>query len=247
MYYDFGTSRVKIFGTRNPAAAEIGMLRYMYYSVCMVYMYNVYIYTYIYVCVCVYGHTHTHSTHWGWMTQICVGNLTIIGSDNGLSPERHQAIIWTNAGILWIWPLGTNFSKISIDILTLPLLKKHLKGSSATWNGGHLSRPQMCWNNQHEFVSFYLMKPQFQRHRNCLAQMIYYVLSYIFPGMFNTMNTNIFFVCLFVCFTHEFLTSVGNVNVCMKYCSVYVTKNDMINKCNQTYNWLKPSDVYVRQ
>ena len=22
------------------------------------------------------------------------------GSDNGLSPDRHQAIIWTNAGIL---------------------------------------------------------------------------------------------------------------------------------------------------
>ena len=40
---------------------------------------------------------------------ICVGNLTIIGSDNGLSPGRRQAIIWTNAGILLIGPLGTNF------------------------------------------------------------------------------------------------------------------------------------------
>ena len=29
---------------------------------------------------------------------ICVSKLTIIGSDNGLSPGRHQAIIWTNAG-----------------------------------------------------------------------------------------------------------------------------------------------------
>ena len=25
--------------------------------------------------------------------------LTIIGSDNGLAPGQHQAIIWTNAGI----------------------------------------------------------------------------------------------------------------------------------------------------
>ena len=25
-------------------------------------------------------------------------NLAIIGSDNGLSPIRHQAIIWSNAG-----------------------------------------------------------------------------------------------------------------------------------------------------
>ena len=35
------------------------------------------------------------------------GNLTIIGSDNGLSPGRRQAITWTNAGILLIGPLGT--------------------------------------------------------------------------------------------------------------------------------------------
>ena len=28
---------------------------------------------------------------------ICVSKLTIIGSENGLSPGRRQAIIWTNA------------------------------------------------------------------------------------------------------------------------------------------------------
>ena len=31
---------------------------------------------------------------------ICVGNLAIIGSDNGLSPGWGQVTIWTNAGIL---------------------------------------------------------------------------------------------------------------------------------------------------
>ena len=45
-------------------------------------------------------------THWGGVTHICVSKLTIIGSDNGLSPGRRQAIIWTNAGILLIRPLG---------------------------------------------------------------------------------------------------------------------------------------------
>ena len=45
------------------------------------------------------------------MTHICAGNLTITGSDNG----RHQAIIRTNAGMLLIGPLGTNFSEILID------------------------------------------------------------------------------------------------------------------------------------
>ena len=38
------------------------------------------------------------------MTHLCVGKLTIIGSDNGMSPERRQAIIWTNTGIVLIWP-----------------------------------------------------------------------------------------------------------------------------------------------
>ena len=51
---------------------------------------------------------------WGRVTHICVDNLTSIGSDNGLSPGRLQAIIWTNAGILLIGPLWTNFSEILI-------------------------------------------------------------------------------------------------------------------------------------
>ena len=65
------------------------------------------------------------------MTHICVGKLTIIGSDNGLSPARRQAIIWTNAGILLIGPLRTNFSEILIEIQTFSLKKIGLKMSSA--------------------------------------------------------------------------------------------------------------------
>ena len=61
---------------------------------------------------------------------IFVVNLAIIGSDNGLSPGRRQAIIWTNDGILLIGPLGTNFSEISIEIHTFSFKKMHLKMSS---------------------------------------------------------------------------------------------------------------------
>ena len=70
-------------------------------------------------------------THWGRVTHICVDKLTIIGSDNGLTPDRRQAIIWTNAGILLIGPLGTNFSEILIEILIFSLKKMRLKVSSA--------------------------------------------------------------------------------------------------------------------
>ena len=54
-------------------------------------------------------------THWGGVTHICVGKLTIIVSDNVLFPEWRQAIIWTNAGIVIIGALGrTNSSEILI-------------------------------------------------------------------------------------------------------------------------------------
>ena len=72
-------------------------------------------------------------THWGRVTHICVSDLTIISSDNGLSPGRRQAIIWTNTGILLIGPSGTNFSEIVIGIQTFSFKKMHLKMSSAKW------------------------------------------------------------------------------------------------------------------
>ena len=72
-----------------------------------------------------------YQTHWGRVTHICVSKLTIIGSDNGLSLDRRQAIIWTNTGLLLIGPLGTNFSEILIKILTFSFKKMRLKVSSA--------------------------------------------------------------------------------------------------------------------
>ena len=55
-------------------------------------------------CIAV-GMTGWTLIHQGRATLMYVGNLTIIVADNGLSPDRRQAIIWTNAGILLIGPL----------------------------------------------------------------------------------------------------------------------------------------------
>ena len=63
-------------------------------------------------------------THWGRVTHICARKLTIIVLDNGLSPGRHQAIIWTNVGILLIGPLATNLNEILIEIYIF-LFKKN--------------------------------------------------------------------------------------------------------------------------
>ena len=72
-------------------------------------------------------------THWGRTTHICISKLTIIGSDNGLSPGWRQAIIWTNAGILLIGTIGTDFSEIPSEIHTFSFKKIRLKTSSAKW------------------------------------------------------------------------------------------------------------------
>ena len=94
-----------------------------------------------------YSHVHTHicvvsnrsrtieriPAHWGRVTHICISKLVIIASDNGLSPGRRQAIIWTSVGIFLIKPLGTNFSEILIVIITLSFTKMRLKVSSAKW------------------------------------------------------------------------------------------------------------------
>ena len=64
---------------------------------------------------------------------ICFSKLAIIGSHDGLSPSRRQAIIYTNAGILLIKPLGTNFSEILIAIYTFSFKKMYLKTSFRKW------------------------------------------------------------------------------------------------------------------
>ena len=70
-------------------------------------------------------------SHWGRVMHICVSELTIIGSDNGLTPGRRQAIIWPNVWIALIGPSGTNYSEILIAINIFSFKKIHLKMSSA--------------------------------------------------------------------------------------------------------------------
>ena len=82
--------------------------------------------------ICIWNFYH-FLTHWGRVTHICISNLALIGSDNGLSPGQRQAIISTNAEILLIGHLGTNFDEILIEIRTFSFNKMHLKLLSAKW------------------------------------------------------------------------------------------------------------------
>ena len=101
---------------------------------------------------------HNSLTHWCRVIHICIGNLTITGSDNGFALARRRAIIWTNAGILLIGPLGTKFSDILIAIHTFSFKKMHFKLSSAKWQPFRLgldmlNRPQITRSHPHVYNS----------------------------------------------------------------------------------------------
>ena len=116
-------------------------------------------------------------THWGRVTHICIGELTIIVSDNGLSPGRRQAIIWTNAGILLIGPYGTNFSEILIEILTFSFTKMSLKVSSAKW------RPSCLGLN--------VLNTQCVRKFRCWTPNVFFVYSLSFSTHINSISLKI--------------------------------------------------------
>ena len=81
--------------------------------------------------------------HWGRVTHIWVSK---IGSDNGLSPERRQAIIWTSVGMLLIGPLGTNFSEILIEIYTFSFTKMQWRHNGHDSVSNH--QPHGCFLNR---------------------------------------------------------------------------------------------------
>ena len=75
---------------------------------------------------------------------VSVGKLTTIGSNNGLSPGRRQTIIWTNVGILLIWPL--TLWKTSVKCLSKFI---HFHSRKCVWksrlqNGDHFASASMC-------------------------------------------------------------------------------------------------------
>ena len=71
-------------------------------------------------------------TQWGrWVSIHTSIPSVIIGSDNGMSPARCQAIIWTNAALLSIRPWGIKVSEFVIESETFSFKNMRLKISSA--------------------------------------------------------------------------------------------------------------------
>ena len=84
--------------------------------------------------------------HWEhWFGEALQGPSlrTRIGSDNGLLPIWHQAVNWTNAGLLLIWSLDINFSEILVKIQNFLFMKKYSK--CCLWNGSHVIQGEISW------------------------------------------------------------------------------------------------------
>ena len=110
------------------------------------------------------------SSHSGRVTHICVDNLTITGSNYGLSPGRRQAIIWTNARILLIGPLGTSFSEILIAIATFSFKNMHC--ICRLENGGHFVSASMCLYSNLHYVYGNLLY-EYMVKKNSISQHIW--------------------------------------------------------------------------
>ena len=75
--------------------------------------------------------THICVTWPQWVNQLLLyGIRPTMGSDNGMSPGQCKVIIWTNAWILLIVPLGTSFNEILIKTHTFSFKRIYLKMSS---------------------------------------------------------------------------------------------------------------------
>ena len=61
-------------------------------------------------------HMSVSCPHLGQVMYASVEN-TIIGLGNGLWPVWHQAIIWISDGLFSIGPLGTSFSKFTLQFV----------------------------------------------------------------------------------------------------------------------------------
>ena len=120
-----GTNMGPIWGRQDPGGPHVGCMNFAIWAET-----NIIYFPIIHYCL----RQQTGQNQWNQyvadLLHICVHKITIIGPDNnGLSLGQHQAIIWSNAGILLIQTIGTNFTEILSEIHTFSFKKMHLKMS----------------------------------------------------------------------------------------------------------------------
>ena len=87
--------------------------------------------------------TNLRLTHWGRVTHICVGKLSIIGSDNGLSPGRRQAIIWKKCSNIVNWTLR-NKVQWNLNPNSYIFIQENVSEKYRLESSGHFVSASMC-------------------------------------------------------------------------------------------------------
>ena len=179
-------------------------------------------------------------THWGRVTHICVSKLKQKHwFNNGLSPGRRQSIIWDNAGILFIWPPGTNFSELLIAIHTFSSKKMHWNMSSGNltailsrpwYVNGKLKSAQVmacCWSSckWHKIyfaIKLIIAKSSSPDHIDSPFSYLWYLVSWLCL-LFVAFS----YLCSLKLYCTGFCKSLWNmrkkvwsVNICISYCKM---------------------------
>ena len=145
-------------------------------------------------------------THWGWVMHICVNKLTIIGSDNGLSPGRRQAIVWTNAGIMmnklsakcknidpgnvW-WQCNLTVYSLtttkSSTLLVLCMGKLSVTGGFPPQRVSNVESISMTWRHHiipeydHRYIMYSSIKFMYKQTKNCTPDKMFAVGGWPWP------------------------------------------------------------------
>ena len=172
-------------------------------------------------------------THWGRVTHICVSKIAIIGSDNGLSPGRRQAIIWTSVGIVLIGPLGTNFNEILIEIYTFSFKKMYFKMSSGKW------RPFcLCINMLAVFWNVKVVQGCCIKYdKTCSFEIIYGVLNenekwiHRNDGISHMWTASLHFLCKHGCLENKISELFGSENKTVLDVNILTRMHNVIGFC----------------
>ena len=76
----------------------------------------------------------------------------IIGSDNGLPPNRRQAVIWSNDGRVY-WCIYTSLSLANLNISVSQLLLHHI-GNSHVHLGCFIIGHKDCWHRLGDILTY---------------------------------------------------------------------------------------------
>ena len=153
-------------------------------------------------------------THWSGVTHICVSKLSTIGSDNGLSPGRRQAIIWNNARILLMGHLGTKI-QWNVNRNSNIFKKMRLKMPSGKRRPFCLGLNVLKGNHYHKFCAM--------RFSYFLSRMseFYHIIKRFTSDYINSKHRLL----------NQIGTSMNICTVCTWYIDTYVPHSGLYAKC----------------